>query len=173
VAVFGPGQVHAQKENQVGQAVHRRTADNGDGGITIIDGGGAQKGNQWPADHVADGNGGYAGNHPGAGALLKGAQVGVLGHGRPDEPEAGKALDKGFNWVFNTMHGISTISDGHKKEQIPCFVIPVKAGARSEALALSSSFNGFGCPRIRSGAGSQARHDEIGTFANSSFLKDE
>ncbi|BBO75371.1 hypothetical protein DSCW_27880 [Desulfosarcina widdelii] len=112
MAVLGPGQVHAQKENQVGQAVHRRTADHGNGGIAIVDGGGTQQGNQRPADHVADGNGGHAGDHPEVGALFECTQVGVLGHGRPDKPDTGKAPDKAFNGVFNPMHGISTISDG-------------------------------------------------------------
>jgi hypothetical protein len=115
MAVLGPGQVHAQKKDQVGKAVDHRTADHGDGGIAIVYGGGAQKGNQRPADHVAESNGGYTGNHPGAGALFEGAQVGVVGQGRPDKPDAGKAPDDYFYGCFYPIHG-SEASPARKKQ---------------------------------------------------------
>ncbi|BBO75046.1 hypothetical protein DSCW_24630 [Desulfosarcina widdelii] len=46
------------------------------------------------------------------------------------------------------------------------FVIPAQAGARSEALALSSLFNTFWMP-------DQVRHDESGTFYETANNKKE
>jgi hypothetical protein len=89
-AVLGTGEVHAQQENQVGQTIGHRATDHYDGGIAIVDGRDAQKGNQGPTDDIAEGDGRYTGNHPQVRPSAKGAQVCPLGKDRFHQPGSGK-----------------------------------------------------------------------------------